>query len=118
MKEIIQIRDLSQQALADFTSGAWVAGGKKVLSILGIGLDTASDLGFRAVPESADIGGDPTTTAGEALKCLKECQAQVKIVKDPNVRNPAVGKLGDGVFLSKLLDAAVKALELWLKIAP
>lgn len=114
MAGIIEIRDLAVNAAKDFTAGNFVTGAKKVHTIIGIGLDTASNLGFKAAPESADLGPDPTLTVREAHAALKECRAQCNIVR---AESPAVGKLGDGVLLGKLIEAAMKVLELWLKIS-
>ncbi len=94
----------AKAALAKIQAGELVAGGREIIKVESSLLDIAADLGFKSTAEDAKCVVEIETT-------LKQCHAEVaKCCSEGKV----VGRLGDGVLLKILLDAALKLLPLFI----
>jgi hypothetical protein len=99
----------AKAALAKIQAGELVAGGREIIKVESSLLDIAADLGFKSTAEDAKC-------IAETEAVLKCCHAEVEKCcgNCDGVGSQAVGRLGDGVLLKILLDAALKLLPLFI----
>lgn len=103
-----EIRDLAVAGADEAAQGHIATATNKFAQAL-VGLsELAMDMGFKAGPDDAAIKDEIKTA-------FEEAHASAKAVKGTVGADPAtVGKWGDGVFLTKLLELALKFLPLFL----
>lgn len=103
-----EIRDLAVAGADEAAQGHIATATNKFAQAVVLASEMAMDLGFKAGPEDDSLKADIKTA-------FENAQASAKACKAPAGGDPAkFGKWGDGVFLTKLLELAIKFLPLIL----